>query len=57
MGKIVIYLNDQEQETLEKVSSLAARDPIRQAYVILINGLDEFANSYGLKEKRNEDEL
>ncbi len=53
MGKIVIFLNDQEQETLERISSLFARDPVRQAYVILKNALDKYSNS--LTENRNED--
>ena len=41
MRKIVIYLNDKEEEQLKRLSSLTARDPVRQAYVILVNGLNK----------------
>jgi hypothetical protein len=39
MPKIVIHLNDEELTLLRKVAAKTIRDPIAQAYVILINEL------------------
>lgn len=45
MIKIVLYLNDEEQKKLEIVSGLMARDSRKQAYVILMNGLNDYLSS------------
>lgn len=53
MLKVVIYLNDKEQEKLEKVSKLMARDPQMQAYVILMNGLELMGDLKGEKYEQS----
>lgn len=40
--KLVLYLDDQMQKNLDDISRKMARDPVRQAYVILKNGIDNF---------------
>ena len=42
MMKIELYLSDDEQKKLEIVSKRMAREPRKQAFVILMNGLDDF---------------
>jgi len=53
MMKLVIFLNDKEQEKLEEVSRLMARDPRKQAYVILMNGLDLMGDLRGEKHEQS----
>lgn len=53
MMKLVIILNDQEEERLEKVSRLMARDPRKQAYIILMNGLELVDELKGEKHEQS----
>jgi len=52
MQKIVIFLNDHEQMQLEKVAKLMARDPQRQAYVILTQKLAEMEKVLGASDEQ-----
>jgi hypothetical protein len=54
MLKLVIYLDDSVQARLEKLSRLMARDPNKQAYIILDNELKRLANIEEENERSNQ---
>jgi hypothetical protein len=47
MLKIVMYLDGEDQAKLERVSKLMARNPQDQAYVVLMNGLEDYGVGQG----------